>query len=116
MANLISMFLPHFFKQLDEETVSPIPEPKLAPSDATMQTYERAANVLADQLDRVENEIKRLEILKNELSISYDSILVAAKALTNAKHPEVDPAKQMQASLEADIAEIMNARPAEVKV
>lgn len=110
------MFLPHFFKQLDEEVTSPIPEPKVAPSDATMQTYERAANVLADQLDRVENEIKRLETLRYELNISYDSILVAAKALTNSKHPEVDPAKQMEASFADDLAEIMNARPAEAKV
>lgn len=109
MANLITMFLPHFFKQLDEETTSPIPEPKLAPSDATMATYERAANVLSEQLDRVESEIARLETLKHELSISYDSILAAAKALTNAKFPAADPAAQMQASFEADVAEIMNA-------
>lgn len=116
MKNIISMFLPHFFTQLDEEVTSPIPEPKLAPSDATMQTYERAATVLADQLDRVDNEIKRLETLKHELSISYDSILVAAKALTTAKHPDADPAQQMQDAFEADIAELMNARPDEVKV
>lgn len=107
MANLISMFLPHFFKQLDEETTSPIPEPKLAPSDATMQTYERAANVLAEQLDRVEDEIKRLETLKHELSISYDSILAAAKVLTNSKFPETDKHAEMQETLDQVVADIV---------
>lgn len=107
MANLITMFLPHFFKQLDEETTSPIPEPKLAPSDATMATYERAANVLSEQLDRVESEIARLETLKHELSISYDSILAAAKALTNAKFPAADPHAQMEETLDNVVADIV---------
>lgn len=107
MKNIVSMFLPHFFTQLDEEVTSPIPEPKIAPSDATMQTYERAANVLAEQLDRVESEIARLETLKHELSISYDSILAAAKALTNAKFPDADPAKQMEESLDKVVADIV---------